>query len=178
MEKIDERYKRGKIYTIRCRNDDTLIYVGSTIQKLSRRIALHRQDKTCSLNQKVDGDWDNWYIELYEEYPCNNIEELNKREGEVIREVATINKKISGRSKKEYYNENKDVLKEKNKIYREINKDYILERAKEYQDLNKDKIQERNKIKCECPLCGMLVRKYDLKRHQTRNICLKNKIFS
>jgi len=102
MEKIDERYKRGKIYTIRCRNDDTLIYVGSTIQKLSRRIALHRQDKTCSLNQKVDGDWDNWYIELYEEYPCNNIEELNKREGEVIREVATINKKISGRSKKEY----------------------------------------------------------------------------
>ena len=61
MVDIDERYKRGKIYTIRCRNDDTLIYVGSTIQKLSRRIALHRQDTTCTLNQKVNGDWDNWY---------------------------------------------------------------------------------------------------------------------
>ena len=29
--------------------------------------------------QYVD-DWDNWYIELYENFPCNNKEELNKRE--------------------------------------------------------------------------------------------------
>jgi hypothetical protein len=27
-----DKYKIGKIYTIRCKNDDTRIYVGSTIQ--------------------------------------------------------------------------------------------------------------------------------------------------
>jgi hypothetical protein len=26
-------------------------------------------------------DWDNWYIELFENFPCNSKEELNKREG-------------------------------------------------------------------------------------------------
>ena len=27
---MSEKYINGKIYTIRCKNDDTLIYVGST----------------------------------------------------------------------------------------------------------------------------------------------------
>ncbi len=29
---MSDKYKNGKIYTIRCKNDDTLTYVGSTIQ--------------------------------------------------------------------------------------------------------------------------------------------------
>ena len=35
-------YTKGKIYTIRCRTDDTLIYVGSTIQPLSVRLGGHK----------------------------------------------------------------------------------------------------------------------------------------
>ena len=35
-------YKNGKIYTIRYKNDDTLIYVGSTPQPLYKRWFEHK----------------------------------------------------------------------------------------------------------------------------------------
>jgi len=143
MEMVDERYKRGKIYTIRCRYDDTLIYVGSTIQSLSLRIASHRREKDCSLYQLVNGDWKNWYIELYEEYPCNNKQLLERREGEVQREIATINKQIAGRTKKEYwkqyYEDNRDKIKEKY----QNNRDKISEKAKQYYKDNREKFLEK-----------------------------------
>ena len=41
-------YKQGKIYTIRCKTDDTLIYVGSTIEPLCKRMSKHKYD---SLNK-------------------------------------------------------------------------------------------------------------------------------
>ena len=37
-------YTKGKIYTIRCKTDDTLIYVGSTIQPLSVRFGGHKKN--------------------------------------------------------------------------------------------------------------------------------------
>ncbi len=40
----DERYKRGQIYTIRNIKDDTMIYVGSTIDNLSKRFHRHKID--------------------------------------------------------------------------------------------------------------------------------------
>jgi len=102
MEKIDLRYQNGKIYTIRCYNDDTLIYVGSTIEKyLSKRMAKHKSGITCSLFQYVNGKWNDWYIELYENYPCNNKDLLRKREGEVTRIIDKINKRIERRNDKE-----------------------------------------------------------------------------
>ena len=35
-------YKNSKIYTIRCKTDETLIYVGSTTQPLCKRMVEHR----------------------------------------------------------------------------------------------------------------------------------------
>ena len=35
-------YKQGKIYTVRCKTDDTLIYVGCTTELLSRRMSKHK----------------------------------------------------------------------------------------------------------------------------------------
>ena len=172
MADIDERYKRGKVYTIRCRYDDTLIYVGSTIDKLSKRMSKHRTSKSCTLNKKVNGDWDNWYIELYEEYPCNNKEQLEKREGEVIREIATVNKNIAGRNKKEYYEENHDKMVENMKQYRENNRDKIVEYKKQYEEKNRDKILEKNKERCKCDVCGAEINKYYLKIHQHSLKCM------
>jgi hypothetical protein len=37
-------YSKGKIYTIRCRTDDTKIYVGSTIQSLAVRFGGHKDN--------------------------------------------------------------------------------------------------------------------------------------
>ena len=62
-------YNNGKIYTIRCKYDDSYVYVGSTIQSLSQRWAGHKKhSKTRQhllLYSTIDNEWDDWYIELY-----------------------------------------------------------------------------------------------------------------
>ena len=124
MAEIDERYKRGKIYTIRCRYDDTLIYVGSTIDTLAKRMGGHKNKSTkviYPLYKKINNDWDNWFIELYENYPCNNKQELLKREGEVTRQIGNLNKQIASRTKSQYYEDNKETLYEKQKIWNMVN---------------------------------------------------------
>ncbi len=40
----DNKFKNGKIYTIRNRNDETLIYIGSTVQPLYKRLSKHKSD--------------------------------------------------------------------------------------------------------------------------------------
>ena len=145
MEKIDPRYLRGKIYTVRCYDNDTLIYVGSTIQPLSVRMAKHRSGKTCSLYKYVNGNWKNWYIELYEEYPCDNKQLLEKREGEITRLIGNINKQIAGRTHNEWIDDNKEKILEKQKEYNKNNKEKIKEKNKQYHIDNKDKIKEKSK---------------------------------
>ena len=77
------KYNTGKVYTIRCKTDDTLMYVGSTTQPLCRRLAGHKTDNkkypNSLLYSTINNNWDNFFIELYEEYPCENKEQLNKR---------------------------------------------------------------------------------------------------
>ena len=157
MAEIDERYKRGKIYTIRCRYDDTLIYVGSTIDTLAKRMGGHRDkpriNRCTSLYEYVNGDWNNWYIELYENFPCNNRQELERREGQVIREIATINKCIAGRKAKEYYQDN-------------------IEKRKKYLNDNKDEIAKKRGEIIKCNICGCEITRSHIKRHQQSKKCM------
>ena len=114
-------YKNGKIYCIRNSIDDE-VYVGSTCQPLSKRMARHRASmKLYKENRKFykhmnDKGVENFYIELIEECPCDNKEQLRRREGHFIREMATLNKQIAGQSKEEYRNKNKDEINEKRRI--------------------------------------------------------------
>ena len=151
MTEVDQRYKRGMIYTIRNIKDDTLIYVGSTINTLSKRFDAH---KRCCKNGKnnislynyiENNDWYDWYIELYEMYSCSNKRELERREGEVIREIGTVNKNVAGRSPKQYREDNADKLKERDKKYYEQNVDKVKEYQKEYREQNADKVKEYQK---------------------------------
>lgn len=138
-------YSKAKIYTIRCNYDDTKIYVGSTTQLLSRRWAKHKYDSKKQLNrliyQTIDNNWDDWYIELHENYPCNDVYELKKREGEVIRQIATLNMLIAGRTIQEYYHENADKFKE----YQKNNAEKIKENKKNYYENNIEKFKENKK---------------------------------
>jgi hypothetical protein len=80
----------------------------------------------------------------YENYPCENEEQLNKREGEIIREIGTVNNYIAGRTLEEYYEDNK----EKRKGYRETNKDKTKsddEKRKESRKENKKEYYQRKK---------------------------------
>ncbi len=128
-------YQNGKIYTIRCRDDPELIYVGSTTQPLSQRWQEHKRHsknpKHNSYNIHFyqvlrDKGIDNFYIELYIECPCENREQLTKHEGKLIREIGTINTRIAGRTDKEYQEDNKDKIKQYDKQYYINNKERLL----------------------------------------------------
>ena len=147
---MSDKYKNGKIYTIRHKNDDSLIYVGSTIQPLFKRWNQHKEilnnenykSYNMLLYQKMRAtNVNDWYIELYENFTCDNKEQLNKQEGEVIRKISTLNKRIEGRTKVEYREDNRDIINEKKKEYNKIHKD----KRKAYREAHKDKIKEYNK---------------------------------
>jgi len=110
-------YSKEKIYTIWCKYDTTLIYVGSTINPLYKRLGNHKdKSKLCSTRKiysTINNDWENWYIELYELYPCVNIEELTKREGEIIRLIGNLNTVVVGRTHKEWRQDNKEYTKKR-----------------------------------------------------------------
>jgi len=179
-------YKNGKIYTIRCRDDPTLIYVGSTTQQLSQRWTDHKQNannpKIHDYTMKVyecmrNNNFESFYIELYEDYPCDNKEQLNRREGQIIRELGTLNSRIEGRTLQEYREDNKDnknkYMREYhykhqerrnkyNKEYHEKNKDRYKEKGKEYREKNAEKIKEKKQLTfvCECGCSLTIEAKY------------------
>lgn len=145
----------GKIYIIRNKHDENLIYIGSTFADLNYRFNRHKFQTTTRLHRYItenNDDWDNWDIELYEEIEeCNSKEQLLKREGEVIRlflnenPLGTLNKGIAGRTKKEYIQDNKDKIKDI---------------RKRYYHKNIDKFKKI--ITCEC---GRNFRKDNIYRH-------------
>ena len=143
------KYQQGKIYCIKSPHTSN-IYIGSTIQPLSYRMSLHNYH----YRKHTKGEYSNLssfdiikfgdaYIELIENFPCANKEELEKREGEIIRESPnSINNNIAGRTKQQYYEDNKESILERHKQYYEDNKESIREHSKQYYEDNKESIRE------------------------------------
>ena len=149
-------YSNGKIYSIRFYDNDKLIYIGSTTQILAVRFGGHKKKSNkCSLFQYIqeyyNGDFKCCYMELLEPYECNNRNELNKKEGEFIRQFKAdnnyivINKYIAGRDNKQYYQDNAANILEQKKQYYQDNTDKIKEHHKQYYEDNTDNIKEKRK---------------------------------
>jgi len=138
-------YQKGKIYKIVC--DETgLVYYGSTVQRLSDRLAKHKQKQnTCKSNEMK-----NPKIYLVETFPCNSKEELHSRERYYIENNECINSNIPLRKDKEYRHDNKERISQYKKKYHENNREKILERAK------------LNLHNCEC---GSTIRYAEKSRH-------------
>ncbi len=123
METVN-KYQRGQIYTIRSYQTD-MFYIGSTYCPLAKRIYKHRQNykdwKKGNHNFISSYDilkYDDHYIELLEEFPCENKKQLNKREGQHIRSNdKCVNKRVEGRTHIEWLQDHKQDIKEYNKIY-------------------------------------------------------------
>jgi len=192
-------YSLGKIYMIYPKvdnADDGDVYYGSTVDTLSRRMSSHRTVKKCNSKLLFDKyGLENCFIELVEEYPCETKQQLNRKEGEYIRNHKCVNKNIAGRTHKEWYDDNSDKKKEynkqrnidnrdkikelnkqnyvknRNKIleyqkeYRTDNPDKIKEFKKQYYIENIDKIKELNKQKSNCPICNKELTKINMTRH-------------
>ena len=132
-------YQNGRIYCIRnYENDD--IYIGSTTQTIKHRFKNHKANykrwlkkESCYYTSFEIIQYDSAYVELVEKYPCNCKEELEKREGEIIRETENcVNKYVAGRTKEEYYQEKKEIITKKKKEYYDENKEKVLQQKKEY----------------------------------------------
>jgi len=135
-------YSKAKLYTIRSHHTDK-IYIGSTCERLSKRLFQHRRDyklfkegnyhyiSSFEIIQYADN-----YIELLRAVPCVSRQELHKLEGEEIRAADNrVNMHIAGRTKKEYYKEHKEHLNQYKKEWHQKNRENILQRYQEKKDI-------------------------------------------
>ncbi len=157
-------YQKAIIYCIKSINDDEnngdIVYYGSTTQTLNKRWSKHKSDIKNIDNKKyvckcseilLKYGVENCKCEIIEQYPCNNIKELNEREQYYIQNNECVNRQFSKtledikNRQKKYYNDNKDIILYKTKEYNDENKDNISKQKKIYYSTNKEKIKEKTK---------------------------------
>jgi len=178
-------YSQGKIYILKSKNTDD-VYIGSTKYTLEERFHTHMmnyyQNKRgfkiyCSSYEVIKNGEP--YIELLENYPCNNRQELRKKEGEYQSMMDCVNKRLAGRTDKEakieWLKNNKEHRQKYLKEYmsrpevkkhrKEYEKDYYQNNKEKKKAYRKEYLKTRkdNKIKC---ICGSEIRKDNMRRHE------------
>jgi len=130
-------YNEGKIYKI---DVDGKLYVGHTIQPFRVRFNSHKADSKNRPDRipklysaiKERGGWEGLQMELVENFPCKNIDELKSRERHWIRQLQSeLNTYVPLRTDKERYYENHEEEKQKRRELREQNKEEINARRRE-----------------------------------------------
>ena len=162
---VVNKYNNGKVYKIWSPSRPELVYYGSTINSLSKRLS-HHKDKykkyksggKCSntTSFKIFDECSDYRIDLVESFSCNDREQLNAREGFYIRTNECVNKYVAGRTPQEWYQDNKEHKKQywqanvekfkarKKELY-QANKDEILKQFKQYREANKQVINEKQR---------------------------------
>ena len=132
----------GRAYAIRSHQTKDL-YIGSTTQTLSMRMARHRCVYKRYLNQAYHYvtsfeilQYES-YIELLFKGEFESKDELRKKEVEYIREMECVNRCVAGRTQQEYYEENKESIAEYKHLHYEANKLHLVEKMKQYQQDHK-----------------------------------------
>ena len=184
----ENKYNNSKIYLIKCRLDNNLIYVGSTIQTLKNRWIQH----TSNINNEKSKEYnkllyikirevgiENFYIDLYEIYNCSTKQHLNKKEGEIIKQIGTLNNRIAGRTNRDWQIENNE--KEKERLKQSYNKrkdkihDIYLEHKEQKQIYNKEyRIKNIENIKNQHR--EYYLKNIDTKKQKQKDYYLKKKL--
>ena len=152
MESLSsEKFKNGKIYFIGNFIDND-VYIGSSCQSLQKRFQQHKDSmNSYKKNRKLYSKMlelgiEHFYIEEIEKCPCNNIEELRKRERHYIKErQPVLNKQIPLRTEKEWRADNKEHLQEYEKKRGQENKEQLREYQQKYHQENKEKLKAQGK---------------------------------
>jgi hypothetical protein len=147
--KVD--YSKGKIYAIRSYSSDD-VYIGSTCSTLTKRLSGHKgayetwlkRDFRYATSYEVL-KYGDAYIELVEECPCENKQQLLRREGEVMRSMNCVNKNVAGRTLAEWYQDNAERVVALRKVGYQKNKETIGRLQKEYRDKNQQRINENRR---------------------------------
>ena len=84
---------KARVFKI-CNNDNNMIFVGSTKQKLSTRLSTYRRDMELRNNKRPwfnaireSGGFPGWRIVLLEEFDCANHDEMIRKEQEWIEKL-------------------------------------------------------------------------------------------
>jgi hypothetical protein len=162
------KYQNSKIYTIRS-NQTQLYYIGSTRDALYKRFHMHKKHYKAYLKGGIYLTsfeilkYDDVYIELLENYPCNSREELLMREGQLIRqyinEIVNKNRPSLTEEERKQYEKNHYI----NNIDRR--KEYNTEYRKTHIDLIKQYSEKHNKIKYRCEICDLEMLKNNKYNH-------------
>ena len=150
----DNKYSRGKIYKV-VDVGYSMCYIGSTCQPLSKRMTDHRT-KYVKLKKGVIKHFtvfdifdvhgvEHCKIELVEEYPCENREQLYRQEGVHIRNTECVNKVVPNRTNKQYHQVVKERIAERKKQYIQDNKERIAVRKKQIRIDNPEYARAKDK---------------------------------
>ena len=77
-----------KIYIVKFKNFHNVVYIGNTHMELKTRLRNHKYNTTTTLYKYIEKnniDWNDVYIELYENFKYNDRYEYEKKEEEVIK---------------------------------------------------------------------------------------------
>lgn len=138
-----------KIYKI-VNDENDLVYFGSTKQKLCKRMGVHRamlkryeEGKTnnfCSSYEVMQ--YENPQIILVEETDCQTREQLRARERYYIESCDCVNKRIPGRTSKQWEKDNPESLQKRQERF------YAKTDKKEYQkECNRRHREKKKKMK-------------------------------
>ena len=159
------KYQSGKIYKV-IDNSYTQCYIGSTTEGLSLRMTRHRDDyrkwkngnreRVCSIASLFDEfGVENCKIELVEDFPCENREQLRKREGYHIQNTECINKNIAGRTLKEWKQDHKEAQAEYNASYRQEHREKVLQGMREWRQKNIERKRAYERERVTCTICSV-----------------------
>ena len=183
MPRGKEDWSLGKIYKIISNNPDVNeVYYGSTCQRLlSSRMSGHRANykqwisgkngKCSSFDLFEKYGVEQFHIELVEDYPCENGEQLHTQENIYIRGNECVNKNSAidkYNNKQEYDREHYQLHKEEKKQYYQDNKEKLVIYKKEYYQNNKDEINKPITCECGCKILTMnMYRHLKTKKHKS-----------
>lgn len=159
------KYANGKIYKIISPSHPELVYFGSTVQALSRRMSGHRRDNAdnkLNIQSKQILKYDDAKIILVQSFPCDSKEELTAKEAEYIKNNDCVNKVVPGRTGKEYRDDNKEKLEQNRKKYYDENKIELNQKNKIYRESQKQRLIEYDKAKYEKNREEILKKKKDI----------------
>ena len=142
------KYQNGVIYTLNVAKQQ---YVGSTcdfdVRKSQHKSSLNRYDNR-KVYKAIRENGGEWQMEIYENYPCDNKDELLMEE-ERIRTLlnAELNSNAcrTGLTPQQY--------------------------KKVWYSKNRERDLERRKIKFACPLCGCRTDNRNMAKHQKTKKC-------
>jgi len=176
-------YCNSVIYKLCCKDPSILdIYVGSTTNFTNRK----RQHKdTCNNENSIyytqykyqfirdNCGWNNWDMIKIKDYPTDSKRNLEMEERRIIEELKpTLNKQLPTRTNKEYKENNKESISLKRKEWDKKNIEKIKQKVKEWRENNKDRYYETQSQKITCSICGSILLKRGLNRHQRTKKCI------